>query len=54
MVFETKTFILLHKLTADAKEKYEKILEDEATRIIFKNRHPIRYFFKKYFQKEYK
>ena len=47
MVINSKTFVVLHKLTDIGKERYEKFLEDKATEILFKHAHPIKYFFRK-------
>lgn len=43
MVYDTKTLVALHGLTAKGEERYRKFLEDEGTRIIYRAQHPFRY-----------
>lgn len=47
MVYNSKTFEIYHKLTEEGEEAYRQMLEKEADKILYKNEHPILYFFNK-------
>ena len=44
MVYDAKTFRVLHGLTPRGRDAYHKMLEDEADEILFKHQHPFRWF----------
>lgn len=48
MVYNTKTFEILHKLTDNGKIIYQQMLEEEADKILYKKEHPIKAFILKY------
>lgn len=43
MVYYTETLELCHELTKIGKENYQKFLEHEADKILFKHMHPIKW-----------
>ena len=44
MVYMTKTLELCHPLTEDGEREYKKLLEMHADEILFKSKHPVRYW----------
>lgn len=44
MVYDSQTFKALHELTPQGKESHQRILSDEADRLLFKHFHPVKYF----------
>jgi hypothetical protein len=47
MVYDSKTFQILHNLTEDGLDNYREMLEREADRILFKHQHPFKYYWQK-------
>lgn len=47
MVIIFSDYYLQHKLTEEGEEAYRQMLEKEADKILYKNEHPILYFFNK-------
>lgn len=43
MVYDSKTFEILHGLTPEGEEEYRKMLEHEADMILFRHEHPLRW-----------
>ena len=43
MVYNDKTLEILHGLTPEGKEQYQKMLEQKADEILFKHEHPLRW-----------
>lgn len=48
MVYNTKTFEILHELTEDGMIAYQKMLEEEADMILYNHQHPIKALVRKY------
>ena len=44
MVYDTKTLVVLHRLTPDGEERYRQFLEDEGARILYRAQHPVKYY----------
>lgn len=44
MVYYAKTFELLHELTEEGEKAYQKMLEFAADELLFKHKHPIKYW----------
>ena len=44
MVYETKTLDLCHNLSEDGETSYRHMLELKADEILFKSKHPVRYW----------
>lgn len=53
MVYNAKTYKVLHKLTKEGEEHYKELLEKAADQILYANKHPIKAFIKKYIFKEF-
>lgn len=53
MVYDAKTYEVLHKLTKEGEDFYKEILEKAADQILYANKHPIKAFIKKYILKEF-
>ena len=53
MVYNAKTYEVLHKLTKEGEENYKKLLEKSADQILYADKHPIKAFIKKYILKEF-
>lgn len=53
MVYDAKTYKVLHKLTKEGEENYRKLLEKAADQILYADKHPIKAFIKKYILKEF-
>ena len=49
MVYETKTLELCHQLTEDGEREYRLLLEQVADEILFRSKHPIRYWCQRLF-----
>ncbi len=47
MVYDSKTYVCLHKLTDKGKENYEAMLEAAADEILFRHQHPFRWMLQK-------
>ena len=47
MVYYAKTFELLHELTEDGEKAYQKMLEFAADELLFKHKHPIKYWWQR-------
>jgi len=47
MVYDSKTYELLHRPTPEGRALYRVMLEEKATELIFKHEHPFRWFFQK-------
>jgi len=45
MAYDTETLKALHPLTDAGKAAYEKMLQDKADEILFKDEHPFKYVF---------
>ena len=43
MVYDAKTFEILHGLTNEGEENYHKMLEEKADEILFKHQHPFKW-----------
>lgn len=43
MAYDTKTLEVLHRLTSQGQEHYQKMLEEKADEILFKHEHPIKW-----------
>ena len=53
MVYNAKTYKVLHKLTKEGEEHYKELLEKAADQILYTDKHPIKAFIKKYILKEF-
>lgn len=45
MVYDSKTYELLHRPTPEGLVLYREMLEEKATELIFRHEHPVRWFF---------
>lgn len=52
MVYNTKTFEILHELTEDGMIAYQKMLEEEADKILYKKDHPVKALIRKYIYRD--
>lgn len=43
MAYDDETLEILHGLTPEGKEQYQKMLEQKADEILFKSQHPLRW-----------
>ena len=46
MAYDDETLEILHGLTPEGKEQYQKMLEQKADEILFKSQHPLRWAMK--------
>lgn len=53
MVYNAKTYKVLHELTKEGEKHYKELLEKAADQILYADKHPIKAFFKKYILKEF-
>ena len=53
IVYNAKTYKVLHKLTKEGEEHYKELLEKAADQILYADKHPIKAFIKKYIFKEF-
>lgn len=44
MVYDSKTYQILHGLTPEGEAEYRKMLEEKADEILFRHQHPVRWF----------
>lgn len=54
MVYETKTYRLQHELTEVGQENYQKLLVSIADEILYRHKHPIKWFINKIFPRIFK
>lgn len=49
MVYNTKTFEILHSLTENGEQHYREMLESKANECLFRSKHPFKYWFNRIF-----